>query len=102
VAGELLGSGAGGMLAFEIAGGGRAEVFRFLERVKLARPAPTLGDVATLVMHPATAAARRMTPEERAQAGITENLVRVSVGLEDPEDIAGDLLQAVEASRGRR
>ncbi|HXX29830.1 MAG TPA: PLP-dependent aspartate aminotransferase family protein, partial [Myxococcaceae bacterium] len=65
VAGELLGSGAGGMLAFEIAGGGRAEVFRFLERVKLARPAPTLGDVATLVMHPATAAARRMTPEER-------------------------------------
>lgn len=102
VAASLLPSGSGGMLAFEIAGGGRDEVFRFLERVKLARPAPTLGDVATLVMHPATAAARRMTPEERAAAGITENLVRVSVGLEDAEDIARDLLQAVDAARGRR
>jgi len=97
VAKRLLPHGFGGMVAFEIAGGGRAEVFRFLERVKLARPAPTLGDVATLVMHPATAAARRMTPEERATAGITENLVRVSVGLEDADDIAEDLLQAVSA-----
>ncbi len=95
VAKRLLPHGYGGMVAFEITGGGRAEVFRFLERVKLARPAPTLGDVATLVMHPASAAARRMTAEERATAGITENLVRVSVGLEDAEDIAQDLLQAV-------
>jgi cystathionine gamma-synthase len=95
VAKRLLPHGFGGMVAFEIAGAGRAEVFRFLERVKLARPAPTLGDVATLVMHPATAAARRMTAEERALAGITENLVRVSVGLEDADDIAEDLLQAV-------
>jgi cystathionine beta-lyase/cystathionine gamma-synthase len=102
VAKALLPAGFGGMVAFEIAGGGRAEVFRFLEAVKLARPAPTLGDVATLVMHPATAAARRMTPEERAEAGISENLVRVSVGLEDPEDIVGDLLQAVAVARGAR
>ncbi len=95
VAARLLPRGYGGMVAFEMAHGGRAEVFRFLERVKLARPAPTLGDVATLVMHPASAAARRMTAEERAQAGISERLVRVSVGLEDPDDIAEDLLQAV-------
>jgi len=95
VAARLLPHGYGGMVAFEVARGGRAEVFRFLERVKLARPAPTLGDVATLVMHPASAAARRMTAEERAEAGITESLVRVSVGLEDPDDIAEDLLQAV-------
>lgn len=97
VAKRLLPHGFGGMVAFEIAGGGRAQVFAFLERVKLARPAPTLGDVATLVMHPATAAARRMTAEERAAAGISENLVRVSVGLEDADDIADDLLQAVAA-----
>jgi cystathionine gamma-synthase len=102
VAKRLLPHGFGGMVAFEIVGGGRAEVFRFLERVKVARPAPTLGDVATLVMHPATAAARRMTPEERAAAGISENLVRVSVGLEDAEDIAADLLEAVAAARGSR
>jgi cystathionine beta-lyase/cystathionine gamma-synthase len=99
VARRLLSSGFGGMLAFEIVGGDRAEVFRFLERVKLAKPAPTLGDVATLVMHPASAAARRMTPEERAAAGISENLVRVSVGLENADDIAADLLQAVAAAR---
>jgi cystathionine gamma-synthase len=95
VAQALLPRGFGGMVAFELAQGGRAEVFRFLERVQLARPAPTLGDVCTLVMHPATASARRMTAEERAQAGIGENLVRVSVGLEDAEEIAQDLLNAV-------
>ena len=99
VAKALLPHGYGGMVAFEVAGGGRPEVFRFLEKVKLARAAPTLGDVATLVMHPASAAARRMTPEERAAAGISENLVRVSVGLEDAEDIAEDILQAVAAAR---
>jgi cystathionine gamma-synthase len=99
VARALLPHGFGGMVAFEVAGGGRKEVFRFLEKVRLARAAPTLGDVATLVMHPATAAARRMSAEERSAAGISENLVRVSVGLEDPDDIASDLLQAMAAAR---
>ena len=91
----LLQGGFGGMVAFEIAGAGRAECFRFLEALKLCRPAPSLGDVTTLVMHAASASARRLTPEERAAAGIGENLIRVSVGLEDPEDVAEDLLQAV-------
>jgi cystathionine beta-lyase/cystathionine gamma-synthase len=91
----LLQGGFGGMVAFEIAGAGRAESFRFLEALKLCRPAPSLGDVTTLVMHAASASARRLTPEERAAAGIGENLIRVSVGLEDPDDIAEDLLQAV-------
>ena len=92
----LLSGGFGGMVAFEIAGGGRAESFRFLEALELCRPAPSLGDVTTLVMHAASASARRLTPEERAAAGIGENLIRVSVGLEDPDDVADDLLQAVE------
>ena len=77
--------------------GGRPEAFRFLEALKLCRPAPSLGDVTTLVMHAASASARRLTPEERAAAGIGENLIRVSVGLEDPDDVAEDLLQAVGA-----
>ena len=46
-------------------------------------------------MHAASASARRLTPEERAAAGIGENLIRVSVGLEDPDDVAEDLLQAL-------
>lgn len=98
VAQRLMTSGFGGMLAFEISGVGRKEVFRFLESVKLCRPAPSLGDVTTLVMHPATASARRLSPTEREAAGIQENLVRVSVGLEDPDDIADDLLAAVTAA----
>jgi cystathionine gamma-synthase len=97
IARTLLSGGFGGMVAFEIAGAGRPESFRFLESVRLCRPAPSLGDVTTLVMHAASASARRLTPEERAMAGIGENLIRVSVGLEDPDDIAEDLLQALQA-----
>jgi cystathionine beta-lyase/cystathionine gamma-synthase len=93
----LFQGGFGGMVAFEIAGAGRAESFRFLEALRLCRPAPSLGDVTTLVMHAASASARRLTPEERATAGIGENLIRVSVGLEDPDDVAEDLLQALQA-----
>jgi len=95
VAREVLDGGFGGMLAFQVRGAGRAEAFRLLEGLKLAKPAPSLGDVATLVMHAATASARRLTPAEREAAGIGENLIRVSVGLEDPDDIADDLLAAV-------
>ena len=93
----LLDGGFGGMVAFEIGGAGRAASFRFLEALRICRPAPSLGDVTTLVMHAASASARRLTPEERAVAGIGENLIRVSVGLEDPDDIAEDLLQALQA-----
>lgn len=92
---RLLSSGFGGMLAFEIRGADRARALKVLEAVRLARPAPSLGDVATLVMHAASAASRRLTAEERAAAGIRDNLIRVSVGLEDPEDVAQDLLQAI-------
>ncbi|HZN93154.1 MAG TPA: aminotransferase class V-fold PLP-dependent enzyme [Myxococcales bacterium] len=98
VARRMLSGGFGGMLAFELRGAGRAQCFRFLEQVKLCRPAPSLGDVTTLVMHAASASARRMTPEERAAAGIQESLIRVSVGLEDPDDVAEDLLQAAAAA----
>lgn len=95
VARRVLQNGFGGMLAFEIKDAERAQAFSFLEQVKIAKAAPSLGDVATLVMHPVTAAARRMTAAERESAGIRENLIRVSVGLEDVDDLAEDLLGAV-------
>jgi cystathionine gamma-synthase len=101
VAKQLLEGGFGGMVAFDIKGAGRPDCFRFLEAVKLARAAPSLGDVCTLVMHAASASARRMTPEERQVAGIGESLIRVSVGLEDPDDIADDLLAAVSEAMKR-
>jgi cystathionine beta-lyase/cystathionine gamma-synthase len=101
VAKQMLEGGFGGMVAFDIRGAGRPDCFRFLEAVKLARAAPSLGDVCTMVMHAASASARRMTPEERQAAGIGESLIRVSVGLEDPEDIADDLLAAVAEAMKR-
>lgn len=101
VARRMLQGGFGGMVAFEIKGADRQACFGFLEGVRLARAAPSLGDVATLVMHAASASARRMTPSEREAAGIGENLIRVSVGLEDPDEIADDLLQAVASVSGR-
>ncbi|MCP3138501.1 trans-sulfuration enzyme family protein [Pyxidicoccus xibeiensis] len=94
VARELL-LGGGPMVAFEIKGAGRPEGMRFLEGLRICKPGPSLGDVGTLVMHAASASARRMTPEERAAAGIQESLIRVSVGLEDPDDLVEDLLGAV-------
>ncbi len=98
IAKRLLPHGEGGVLSFEVKGAGRAEIFSLLEQLTLARPAPSLGDVTTLVMHPATASARRMSEEERARAGILENLLRVSVGLEDPEDLFADLSAALKAA----
>jgi cystathionine gamma-synthase len=102
IAQRLLIGGHGGMLAFEIKGATRAQGFAFLEAVRLCQPAPSLGDVTTLVMHAASASARRMTPGERAAAGIGENLIRVSVGLEDPDDISSDILEAVSQALRRR
>lgn len=96
---DVADAGFGGMLTFEIPESTRTIAFRFLEALRLARPAPSLGDVGTLVMHAASASARRLTPEERAAVGIGEGLIRVSVGLEDPSEIAADLLQAVGVAR---
>ncbi|MCE9673767.1 PLP-dependent transferase [Myxococcus stipitatus] len=95
VAGRMLQGGHGPMVSFEIRGVGRERCMRFLEALELCLPGPSLGDVGTLVMHAASASARRFTPQEREAAGIRENLIRVSVGLEDPDDVADDLLQAV-------
>ncbi len=92
----------GGMLSFEIAGAGRQEVFAFLEALQMVVPATTLGDVYSLVLYPAISSHRAVPPEERARIGISDALVRLSVGIEDVQDIIADLdrgLAAVGASR---
>jgi len=88
--------GFGGMLSFEISGADKARVFRFMEALELCLPATTLGDVYSLVLHPATASHRSLTPEERARVGIPDNLVRLSTGIEDVADILADLDQALK------
>ncbi len=87
--------GFGGVLSFEIAGADRARVFRFMEALDLCLPATTLGDIYTLVLHPATSSHRGLTPEQRAHIGIGEGLVRLSAGIEDITDILTDLENAL-------
>jgi cystathionine gamma-synthase/methionine-gamma-lyase len=90
------GRGFGGMLSFEIAKADRTTVFRFMDSLELCLPAATMGDLYTLVLHPATASHRSLSPEERAKAGINEGLVRISAGIEDVNDIIADLEQALK------
>ena len=89
----------GGMVSFEIAGADQAQVFRFMEALRLVLPATTLGDVYSLTLYPAHSSHRALSPQERAAIGIGEGLVRLSVGIEDVEDIIADLEQALEQSR---
>lgn len=89
------GKGFGGVLSFEIAGADQARVFRFMEALNLVLPATTLGDIYSLVMHPATSSHRSLTPEERIHIGIPGNLLRLSVGIEAVEDILSDLEDAL-------
>jgi O-succinylhomoserine sulfhydrylase len=87
--------GGSNLVAFEITGG-KPGAFRFLNDLKLVRITNNLGDAKSLVTHPATTTHQRLTPQARAELGITDGLVRLSVGLEHRDDIAADLTAALE------
>ena len=87
-------SGAGTIVVFDV-GRNKPETFRFLNALKLARISNNLGDSKSLVTHPATTTHQRLKPEERQAVGISDALVRLSVGLEDPQDLIEDLDQAL-------
>jgi methionine-gamma-lyase len=86
--------GFGGCLSFELKGGYEAGI-RLLNRVRLCKRAVSLGDVDTLIQHPASMTHSVVPPEIRAQMGISDGLIRLSVGIEDIEDILDDLVQAL-------
>ena len=88
-------SGFGGMVAFET--GGLTQARAVLARLRLGALGESLGGVETLVSHPATMSHVGISAAERAAMGVTDGLVRVSVGLEDVEDIEADLAQALAA-----
>lgn len=90
--------GPGGMVSFEVKGGHDAGV-AVIDHVKLISIAVSLGDIESLIQHPASMTHSTYSAEERRYAGISDGLVRVSVGLEDPEDIIDDLDQALAAAR---
>jgi O-succinylhomoserine sulfhydrylase len=88
---------AGGSLVSFVVKGGKAGAFRFLNALKLVLISNNLGDAKSLITHPATTTHQRLTPEARAQQGITDGMVRLSVGLEDLADLEADLAQALKA-----
>ncbi|HJU32958.1 MAG TPA: O-succinylhomoserine sulfhydrylase [Hyphomicrobiaceae bacterium] len=91
-------AGPGQVVAFEIAGG-KAAAFRFLNALKLIRLSNNLGDAKSLITHPATTTHQRLKPEARAELGISDGLLRLSVGLESPADLTADIDRALAASR---
>lgn len=86
--------GFGGMLSFELRGGLEAGI-ACMNRIKFCSLAPTLGDVDTLILHPASSSHLAVPKEIRMQNGITDGLIRVSVGIENVSDIVADLAQAI-------
>jgi O-succinylhomoserine sulfhydrylase len=87
-------AGGGNLLAFRT-GGGRARAFAVLNRLRLILISNNLGDAKSLITHPATTTHERFSAEQRATLGITDDLLRLSVGLEDPADLIADLDQAL-------
>ena len=86
--------GFGGMLSFELKGGTET-ARRFLQKIRLGIIAPSLGGVETLLTRPATTSHHTLSPEARQRLGITDSLIRLSVGLESTEDLQTDLAQAL-------
>jgi methionine-gamma-lyase len=86
----------GAMVSFELPGGEPA-AFRFLDALRMVKLAVSLGGTESLAEHPATMTHAGVDPEERLATGVTDGLVRLSVGVEHPEDLIADLAQALEA-----
>jgi O-acetylhomoserine (thiol)-lyase len=95
---RLFPNGFGGIVSFGIKGG-RAAGRRFIESLQLASHLANVGDAKTLVIHPASTTHQQMDAEALKAAGLGEDLIRLSVGIEDAGDILDDLGQALRASQ---
>ncbi len=89
--------GGGGVVAFEIAGG-KAGAFRFANALNLIDVSNNLGDSKSLITHPATTTHQKLTPTARAELGVSDGMMRLSVGLEDADDLCDDLIQALKSA----
>ncbi len=88
-------NGFGGMLSFELKGGLKAGI-KFMNKIKFCSLAPTLGDVDTLILHPASSSHINVDKKLRERNGITDGLIRLSIGIENHDDIISDLNQAMK------
>ena len=89
--------GYGAVVAIELKDAGRADVFRFLEALQMVQPATTVGDIYSLVLYPSHSSHRALSAAQRAAVGISDGLVRLAVGAEDPHDIVADICAALES-----
>jgi len=87
-------TGFGGLLSFEL-NGGKKEGWRLIDATRLLSITANLGDTKSTITHPATTTHGRLTPEERSEAGISDGLIRIAVGLEDINDIKTDILRGM-------
>jgi O-acetylhomoserine (thiol)-lyase len=95
---RLMPKGCGSIVSFGVKGG-RAAGAKFIEACKLASHLANVGDAKTLVIHPGSTTHQQMSAAELQRAGVGEDMIRLSVGLEDPDDIIADLRQALRASQ---
>jgi cystathionine gamma-synthase/methionine-gamma-lyase len=87
----------GAILSFEVKGADRDRIFRVMNSLKMIVSATSLGDVQTMLLYPAMASHRDLSPKHRARLGIHDNLLRLSAGIEAVDDIIADLDQALNA-----
>ncbi|MCL4137608.1 UNVERIFIED_CONTAM: hypothetical protein GTU68_046692 [Idotea baltica] len=87
----------GGVLSFRVKGG-QEQAWNVIDNTQVLSLTANLGDVKTTIVHPATTTHGRLSDEQKAETGITENLIRIAVGLEDIEDIKADLLRGLSAA----
>ena len=85
----------GAMVSFEIKNGTQEQAFEFMRTLEMIVPATTLGDIHSLVLYPPMSSHRALSPEQRQEVGISDGLIRLSVGIEDPSDIIADLERAL-------
>jgi len=100
--GSFCGSEFGAIVSIRLSEDTRDASYRFLNSLQLCTRAASVGDLFTGIVHPATATHRELSPGRRARLGITEGLIRISVGIEDVGDIAADIEQALIAAESRQ
>ena len=83
-------------MSFVLSADTKDAAFHFLDSLELIASATTLGDLYSEVLYPAISSYRRIAPEERQRLGITDGFLRLSVGIEDPEDLIADIGRALE------
>jgi O-succinylhomoserine sulfhydrylase len=86
--------GFGGIVSFEVEGG-KEQAWRMIDATRVISITANLGDTKSTITHPATTTHGRLTPQQKAEAGITDGLVRISVGLEEVEDLKADLARGL-------